>query len=230
MVIVATAVLILLALITAIAILDMNCYLIGILVKVMSMSVWITTYICMYPKWSALVWYNIDRYMYTTGVDVIFVWNPITYIRKTINFEILRKDSVQLNLNFTHACRYTHVLVCLMSAKLQKLVCACTVACDFSMCAWDRKHMWHTRGAHHKLSLGLPHFMCGVTTGIVAVGNEIQLLCSWLSSLYAVISIAWKPYWRRGMVIPNILGYSHVISTYIRLSIVQRISVSLKSN
>ena len=32
--------------------------------------------------------------------------------------------------------------------------------------------------ARHKLKLGLPHYTCGVTTGTVAVGNEIQLLCS----------------------------------------------------
>ena len=34
------------------------------------------------------------------------------------------------------------------------------------------------RDARHELTLGLPHYMCGVTTGTVAVGNEIQLLCS----------------------------------------------------
>ena len=46
-----------------------------------------------------------------------------------------------------------------------------------------------------ELTLGLPHYTCGVTTGTVAVGNEIldeiQLLCSWLASLYVVMSIAW---------------------------------------
>ena len=62
--------------------------------------------------------------------------------------------------------------------KLQKLVCACTVACDFGMCMWDSKHTQHTRDACHKLALGLPHYKCGVTTDKVAVGNEIQLLCS----------------------------------------------------
>ena len=35
---------------------------------------------------------------------------------------------VQLNLNFVHACRHTHVLAHLAHAKLQKLSCACTVA------------------------------------------------------------------------------------------------------
>ena len=36
--------------------------------------------------------------------------------------------------------------------------------------------MQHMRDAHHKLPLGLPHYMCGVTTGtVVVVGNEIQL-------------------------------------------------------
>ena len=34
----------------------------------------------------------------------------------------------------------------------------------------------NTHGTHHELSLGLPHYMCGVTTGTVAVGYEIQLL------------------------------------------------------
>ena len=36
----------------------------------------------------------------------------------------------------------------------------------------------------------LPHYTRGVTTGTVAVGNEIQLLCSKSASLYVVINIA----------------------------------------
>ena len=36
----------------------------------------------------------------------------------------------------------------------------------------------------------LPHYTCDVTTGTVAVGNEIQLLCSQSASLYVVMSIA----------------------------------------
>ena len=82
---------------------------------------------------------------------------------------------VQLNLNFTHACRYTRVLAHLTRAKLQKLACACTVARDFAVRTWDSKH---TTDAHHELALGLPHYTCGVTTHTVAVSNEIQLLCS----------------------------------------------------
>ena len=66
----------------------------------------------------------------------------------------------------------------LMRAKIQKMACACTVALDFGMHMWDSKHTQHTRDARHKLTLGLPHYTCGVTTGTVAVGNEIQLLCS----------------------------------------------------
>ena len=38
--------------------------------------------------------------------------------------------TIQLNLNFTQACRYTHVLACLMHTKLQGLACAHTVALD----------------------------------------------------------------------------------------------------
>ena len=84
---------------------------------------------------------------------------------------------VQLNY-FTHACRYTRVLAHLMHAKLQKLACACTVVHNFGVRTWDSKHTRHTRDVHHELALGLPHYTCGVTTGTVAVGNEIQLLCS----------------------------------------------------
>ena len=45
---------------------------------------------------------------------------------------------------------------------------------EFGVCTRDIKHTQHTRDAHHELALGLPH----VTTGTVAVGNEIQLLYS----------------------------------------------------
>ena len=68
-----------------------------------------------------------------------------------------------------------------MHAKVKKLACARTVACDFGMCTWGSKHTRHTRDARHELALGLPHYTCGVTTGTVAVGNEIQLLAAdWL--------------------------------------------------
>ena len=86
--------------------------------------------------------------------------------------------TVQLNLNFTHACRYTHVLVRLTRANLQKLVCAWTVTHNFGVRTRDSKHTRHMRDACHELALGLPHYTCGVTTGTVAVGSEIQLLCS----------------------------------------------------
>ena len=86
--------------------------------------------------------------------------------------------TVQLNLNFTHVCMYTRVLACLTHAKLQKLACANTVAGNFGMHTQDSKHMRHTKDARHELALGLAHYTCGVTTGTVAVGNEIQLLCS----------------------------------------------------
>ena len=95
------------------------------------------------------------------------------YIRVYVNAHM-----VQLNLNFTHAFRYMHVLSRLTCTKLQKLACTHTVACDFGMRMWDSKHTQHMRDASQELVLGLPHYTCGVTTGTVAVGNEIQLLCS----------------------------------------------------
>ena len=72
------------------------------------------------------------------------------------------------------------MLARLMRAKLQKLACACIVTRNFDMRTWDSKHTRHTRDACHELALanGLPHYTCGVTTGTVAVDNEIQLLCS----------------------------------------------------
>ena len=85
---------------------------------------------------------------------------------------------VQLNLNFTHACRHTSVLARLTCVKLQKLTCARTVARNFGVCTWASEYTQHTRNACHKLALGLPHYTCGVTTGTVAVGDELQLFCS----------------------------------------------------
>ena len=76
------------------------------------------------------------------------------------------------------ACRYMRVLARLMHAKLQKLACACSFAHDFGMRMCDSKYTWHTRYSHHELALGFPHYTCDVATGIVAVGNEIQLFCS----------------------------------------------------
>ena len=83
------------------------------------------------------------------------------------------------------------MLARLTHAKLQKLACACTVACDFGMNTWDSKHTRHTRDAHHKLTLGLPHYTCDITIGTVAVANEKNcFVADWLLYMYVVISIA----------------------------------------
>ena len=66
------------------------------------------------------------------------------------------------------------MLVHLMRAKVKKLACACTVARDFVVRMQDSKHTRHIRNARHELTLGLPHYTCSVTTGTVAVGNEIH--------------------------------------------------------
>ena len=86
---------------------------------------------------------------------------------------------VQLILNFTQACRYTHLLARLTHllarlthAKLQKLACAHTVARNFGMRKWESKHTRHTRYAHHEFAFSLPHYMCGVTTGTVAASRQ----------------------------------------------------------
>ena len=101
----------------------------------------------------------------------------MSHLAYIFNF-IAPANAVKLNLNFTHACSNMHVLARLTHAKLQKLACACIVAHDFGMRTWDSKHSRHTSDARRELALGLPHYTCGVTAGTVAVGNEIQLLCS----------------------------------------------------
>ena len=85
---------------------------------------------------------------------------------------------VQLNINFTHAC--------LMHAQLQKLAYAHTVACNFGTgnCMRASKHTKHTRDVCCELALDLQHYTCSAATGTVAVGNEMQLFCSRLASLY----------------------------------------------
>ena len=52
---------------------------------------------------------------------------------------------VQLNLNFTHVCRHTHVLARLTHAKLQNLACACTVVNNLGMRTWDSEYTQHMR-------------------------------------------------------------------------------------
>ena len=64
------------------------------------------------------------------------------------------------------------------TCKTSKLVCVHSTACDFGMHMWASEYTHATRDARHELTLGLPQYMCGVTTGTVAVGNEIQLYCS----------------------------------------------------
>ena len=66
----------------------------------------------------------------------------------------------------------------LTHVKLQRLACARTVAHNFGMRTWASEYTRHTRNARDELALGLPHYTCGVTTGTVAVGNEMQLFCS----------------------------------------------------
>ena len=58
-----------------------------------------------------------------------------------------------------HACACAH----LMCANFQNLACACTVAHNFNVHMQDGKYTQHTRYAHHKLTLSLPHYMCSVT-------------------------------------------------------------------
>ena len=62
--------------------------------------------------------------------------------------------TVQLNLNFTHMCRYTRVLARLMYAKLQKW-CVHALLHAILACAHEiySKHKRHTKHAHYELKL-----------------------------------------------------------------------------
>ena len=74
-----------------------------------------------------------------------------------------------------------HACTCTFNAcKITKMACAHALLHAILACAREihSKHKRDTRDAHYELALGLPHYMCDVTTGTVAVGNKIQLLCS----------------------------------------------------
>ena len=60
------------------------------------------------------------------------------------------KATVQLNLNFTHACTYTRVSARLTRVKLQKLACTSTIARGFVVRTSVIKHSWHTRHTPHE--------------------------------------------------------------------------------
>ena len=107
-------------------------------------------------------------------IKTIHVLENITHSMRYIH----TVATVQLNLKFTHACRHTRVLARLTRVKLQKLVCACTVARSFGVRTRTSEHTKHMTNARHELALGSPHYMCGVTTGTVTVGNEMQLFCN----------------------------------------------------
>ena len=137
--------------------------------------------------------------------------------------------TVQLNLNFTHVCRYTCVLARLMCAKLQKLACAHTVACGFGMCLRDSKHTRHMRDAHQKLTLGLPHYTCGVRNYRHSSSRQrnttaLQLIGFFICCNEHHLIILLKKHGHT--------EYSRISSYHwwIRSSIAQCISVSLKSN
>ena len=46
------------------------------------------------------------------------------------------------------------------------------------------EHTRHMKDVHHELTLGLPHYPCGVVTGTVAVGNKMQLFSSCMISFF----------------------------------------------
>lgn len=54
-------------------------------------------------------------------------------------------------------------------------------ACNFVIHLPAREHTRCTKDPCHEFTLGLPQHMCGVATGTVATGNEMQLFLQLIS-------------------------------------------------
>ena len=78
----------------------------------------------------------------------------------------VKKHVIQLNLNFTHVCRYKHAPAHSPRVKLFNLACTCIVACNFIVCTHATEHIQYTRKAHedanHEITLGQLHYTFGV--------------------------------------------------------------------
>ena len=57
---------------------------------------------------------------------------------------------VQLNLNFTHACGYTHTRTRFTQVKVYNVECIFFVARGFVVRTRANKQLWHTRYAPHE--------------------------------------------------------------------------------
>ena len=79
---------------------------------------------------------------------------------------------VQLNLNLTHACLYTHV-------KVYNLVCISFIACDV-VHTHAIKHLWHTRHAprqqiRHECTSSKPYIKTYVAHHTITYNHEHTL-------------------------------------------------------
>ena len=127
----------------------------------------------MLGKFGAIQYITFEQ-TYMTFMDLVMVKCGMA---KAIVRSVAMYGTAQFKL-YTYV--QVHACACTFNAyKTSKPgMCARTVAHDFGVCTRESKHTQHTRDARHKLALSLPHYTCGVTTHTVAVGNEIQLLCS----------------------------------------------------
>ena len=91
---------------------------------------------------------------------------------KLLEYNDFPAHTIQLKLNFTHACRHTRNFKnCHLYAPLHVML-ACT-------------HELGTHATHERctseLTFGLTHYTCGVATSTVALSNEMQLFAAgWL--------------------------------------------------
>ena len=91
---------------------------------------------------------------------------------KLLEYNGFHTHTVQLKLDFTHVCMHTRNFKnCRVHTPLH-IMLASTHGLG--------THATHVR-CKLQLTFGLTHFTCGVATGTVAVGNEIQLFTAgWL--------------------------------------------------
>ena len=79
-------------------------------------------------------------------------------------------------------CWYTHVPAHLLYIRLKNLACTYIVAHNFDMRMIVSEHTRHSNDAHHKFTLGLPHYMCGVQVQWIHIDNEMHRFCSLTAS------------------------------------------------
>ena len=112
-------------------------------------------------------WYYYRTKLYAHSYNLLMQKYGFPKCIIILDFAASHIHTVQLNLNLTHVCWYTHVSERFPHAKLWSLACKHTVACNFAVRVVASEHMWHMSDAYHELALDLPHCIRMWCTGTV---------------------------------------------------------------